>query len=82
LRLFTVFAHLFFSHQEMRMEAAVSFLERMVLLGVAVFALYQCFQIGDRGWLSRPAAGWTMRVCLIALAAVCLFTVARLAGTS
>lgn len=64
------------------MEATVSVLERMVLLGVAVFAFYQCFQIGDSGWLARPAAGWTVRACLIVLAAVCLFTVARLAGSS
>ena len=63
------------------MEAALSFLERMVLVGIAIFAFYQCFQIEDRGWLARPAAGWTFRACLIAVAAVCLFTVARLAGT-
>jgi hypothetical protein len=64
------------------MEAALSILERMVLLGIAVFAFYQCFQIGDRGWLARPSAGWTIRVCLIALGAVCLFTVARLIGST
>jgi hypothetical protein len=64
------------------MEVALSVLERMVLLGIAVFAFYQCFQIGDSGWLARPAAGWTARVCLIALAAACLFTVARMAGSS
>jgi hypothetical protein len=64
------------------MEVALSVLERMVLLGIAVFAFYQCFRIGDSGWLARPAAGWTARVCLIALAAVCLFTVARMAGSS
>jgi hypothetical protein len=63
------------------MEAALSFLERMVLLGIAIFAFYQCFQIEDRGWLGRPAVGWTFRVCLIVVAAVCLFTVARLVGT-
>ena len=63
------------------MEAALSFLERMVLLGIAIFAFYQCFQNEDRGWLGRPAAGWTFRVCLIVVAAVCLFTVARLVGT-
>lgn len=63
------------------MEAALSVLERMVLLAIAVFAFYQCFQIGDGGWLARPATGWTVRFCLIALAAVCLFTVARMAGT-
>jgi hypothetical protein len=63
------------------MEAALGVLERMVLLCIAVFAFYQCFQIGDSGWLARPAAGWTVRAGLIALAAVCLFTVARMAGT-
>jgi hypothetical protein len=64
------------------MEGVLIILERLVLIGIAVFALYQCFQIGDSGRLARPAAGWTVRVGLIALAAVCLFTVARLAGTS
>jgi hypothetical protein len=64
------------------MEIALSVLERMVLLSIAIFAFYQCFQIGDSGWLARPAAGWTVRACLIALAAVCLFTVARMAGSS
>jgi hypothetical protein len=64
------------------MEGAVTILERLVLIGIALFALYQCFQIGDSGRLARPAAGWTVRVCLIAVAAFCLFTVARLAGTS
>jgi hypothetical protein len=63
------------------MEATLGVLERLVLMAVAVFALYQCFQIGDSGWLVRPAAGWTVRAGLIALAAVCLFTVARMAGT-
>jgi hypothetical protein len=63
------------------MEAALSFLERMVLLGIAIFAFYQCFEIGDSGWLARPAVGWTFRACLIVVAAVCLFTVARLVGT-
>jgi hypothetical protein len=63
------------------MEAALSFLERLLLLGIAIFAFYQCFQIGDSGWLARPAAGWTLRAGLIVVAAVCLFTVARLAGT-
>jgi hypothetical protein len=62
------------------MEAALSVLERIVLLGVAAFAFYQCFQVGDTGWLARPIAGWTARACLIALAAVCLFTVARTLG--
>jgi hypothetical protein len=64
------------------MEGVLTILERLVLIGIALFALYQCFKIGDSGRLARPAAGWTVRVCLIALAAVCLFTVARLAGTS
>jgi hypothetical protein len=63
------------------MEGALTILERLVLIGIAIFALYQSFQIDDRGWLSRPAAGWTVRGSLIALAAVCLFTVARLAAT-
>jgi hypothetical protein len=63
------------------MEAALSFLERLVPIGIGIFALYQCFQIEDSGRLSRPAIGWTVRVCLIAVAAVCFFSVARLAGT-
>ena len=63
------------------MEAALSFLERMTLLGIAIFAFYQCFQIGESGLLARPAVGWTIRACLIAIAAVCLFTVAGLAGS-
>ena len=64
------------------MEGVLAILERMVLLGICIFALYQCFQIGDSGWLARPAAGWTVRAGLIALAAVCLFTVARMLGNS
>jgi hypothetical protein len=64
------------------MEGALTILERALLVCIAIFALHQCFQIGDSGRLARPAAGWTVRACLIALAAVCLFTVARLAGTS
>jgi hypothetical protein len=63
------------------MEAALSFLERMVTVGIGVFALYLCFQIGDTGRLGRPALGWTVRACLIAVAAVCFFSIARLAGT-
>jgi hypothetical protein len=63
------------------MESALIILERLVLVVIAIFALYQCFQVGDTGRLARPAAGWTVRVCLIAIAAVCLFTVARLAAT-
>ena len=62
------------------METALSVLQRMVLLGIAIFSLYGCFQIKDTGWLARPAAGWTVRIGLIALAAVCLFTVARTLG--
>jgi hypothetical protein len=63
------------------MEGVLSFLERMVLIGVAIFAFYQCFQVGNSGRPARPAVGWTIRACLIALAAVCLSPVARLAGT-
>jgi hypothetical protein len=63
------------------MEAALSFLERLVLIGIGIFALYQCFQIADTGRLGRPALGWTVRICLIAVAAVCFFSVARWVGT-
>ncbi|HEY2002222.1 MAG TPA: hypothetical protein VGG80_07880 [Acidobacteriaceae bacterium] len=63
------------------MEAALSFLERLTLIGIGIFALYQCFQIGDTGRLGRPAVGWTVRICLIAVAAVCFFSVARVVGT-
>jgi hypothetical protein len=63
------------------MEGVLSILERLVLVVIAIFALYQCFQVEDTGRLARPAAGWTVRACLIAVAAVCLFTVARLAAT-
>jgi hypothetical protein len=63
------------------MEAALSFLERLVPIGIGIFALYQCFEIGDTGRLARPAIGWTVRVCLLAVAAVCFFSVARLAGS-
>jgi hypothetical protein len=63
------------------MEAALSFLERMVLVGIGIFALYQCFQIADRGSLRRPALAWTASVCLIVLAGFCFFTVARLIAT-
>jgi hypothetical protein len=63
------------------MEAALSFLERLVLIGIGIFALYLCFQIGDTGRLGRPAVGWTVRICLITVAAVCFFSVARLVGT-
>jgi hypothetical protein len=64
------------------MEIALVFIERLAIVGFGIFALYQCFQIGDTGRLSRPAVGWTVRVCLIAFAAFCFFTVARLAATS
>ena len=64
------------------MEAALGFLERLVAMGIGIFALYQCFQIGDTGRLGRPALGWTVRICLIAVAAVCFLSVARLLGTS
>lgn len=63
------------------MESALTILERLVLVAIAIFALYQCFQVEDTGRLARPAAGWTVRACLIVLAAACLFTVARLAAT-
>jgi hypothetical protein len=63
------------------MEGTLSFLELLALAGLGIFALYQCFEIGDDGVLARPAAGWTVRAVLIALAAVCFFTVARLAAT-
>jgi hypothetical protein len=61
-----------------RMEATLSFLERLLAVGIGIFALYQCFQIRDT---ARPAFGWTVRACLIALAATCFFTVARMAAT-
>lgn len=63
------------------MEAALSFLERLAGVGIGVFALYLCFQVGDTGRLAHPAVGWTARLCLIAVAAVCFFTVARLVAT-
>jgi hypothetical protein len=63
------------------MEAALSFLELAALAGVGIFAIYQAFEIGDHGILARPVPGWTARGCLIALAAFCFFTVARLAAT-
>ena len=62
------------------MESALPILQRLVLIIVAMFALYQCFQIEDTGRLAQPAAGWTVRACLIALAAFCLFAIARTAG--
>lgn len=63
------------------MEGVLVILERLLLLGVAIFAIYQSFEIEDRGWLARPAAGWTVRISLIGVAGVCLFTMARLVGT-
>ena len=63
------------------MEVALSFTERLVLFAIGVFALYQCFQVREKGFFARPLAGWSIRVCLIVLAAVCFFTVARLLGT-
>jgi hypothetical protein len=63
------------------MEGALSFLELVALAGVGIFALYQTFQLGDRGVLAHPIPGWTVRACLVALAAVCFFTVARLVAT-
>ncbi len=63
------------------MEAALTFLERLVGIGIGIFAIYQCFQVGDSGRLARPALAWTVRICLIGVAAVCFFTVARLAAT-
>jgi hypothetical protein len=63
------------------MEIALTILERLAIVAFGIFALYQCFQIGDQGRLSRPVVGWTVRICLIAFAAVCFFTVARLAAT-
>ena len=63
------------------MVVALVILQRLVLLGVAIFAIYQSFAVKDRGWLARPAAGWTVRLSLIGVAGVCLFTVARLVGS-
>ena len=63
------------------MEGVLSFLERVALVGIGIFALYRCYQIGDDGLLRRPAAGWTVRAVLILLAAVCFFAVARLVGS-
>lgn len=64
------------------MEIALSFLQRLAVVGFGIFALYQCFQISDHGRLSRPAAAWAVRICLIAFAAFCFFSVAHLAATS
>jgi hypothetical protein len=63
------------------MESALSFIERLVLVGIGIFALYQSFLVRKKGFLARPVAGWTIRVALVLLAAVCFFTVARLLGS-
>lgn len=63
------------------MESALSFIERIVLVGIGIFALYQSFLVRKKGFLARPVAGWTIRVGLILLAAVCFFAVAKLAGS-
>jgi hypothetical protein len=63
------------------MEVALPFLERLLLAAVGVFALYQCFQVADHGRLARPASAWAVRICLLAAAGLCFFTVARLLGT-
>ena len=62
------------------MENALPILERLMLIIIAAFALYQCFRIEEAGRLARPAAAWTLRASLIVVAAVCLFTVARTAA--
>jgi predicted Co/Zn/Cd cation transporter (cation efflux family) len=64
------------------MEAALPFLQRLLLAGIGVFALYQCFQVADRGRLARPGFAWAVRICLVVVAGLCFFTVARLLGTS
>ncbi len=64
------------------MESALRFFELLATAGVGVFCLYQCFTLGENGGaLGKPAAGWTARAGLIAVAAFCFFTVARLAAT-
>ncbi len=63
------------------MESVLSLIERLVLVGIGVFALQQCFVVRKKGFLTRPLAGWTIRAGLILLAAVCFFTVARLIGS-
>jgi hypothetical protein len=63
------------------MEGLLRFLELAATVGLGIFAIYQCFAIGDHGFLARPVAGWTVRTCLMAVAAICFFTVARLAAT-
>ena len=64
------------------MEAALPFLQLLLLAGIGVFALYQCFQIADQGRLARPGLAWTVRLCLVVVAGFCFFTAARLLGTS
>lgn len=63
------------------MESALPLLERLLLAIVGVFALYQCFQVAEQGRLSSPASAWAVRICLIAVAGLCFFTVARLLAT-
>lgn len=63
------------------MEGVLGFLEQLLLICIGIFALYLCFQVGESGALSRPAAGWTARVCLIVVAAACFFTVAHVLGS-
>lgn len=63
------------------MEATLSFLQRLTVISIGIFALYQCFQVGDSGRLARPALAWSVRIGLIGVAAVCFFTVARIAAT-
>jgi hypothetical protein len=64
------------------MEVALPFLERILLVAIGVFALYQSFQVADSGRLARPAFAWMVRICLIVVAGVCFFTIARLLGVS
>lgn len=62
------------------MEGVLPALEWLAIASFGVFALYQAFEIGQRGLLARPVPGWIARACLIVLAAVCFFTAARLAA--
>lgn len=63
------------------MEGVLSFIERLMLVGIGVFALYQAFLVRKKGFLTRPVPGWTLRAGLILLAAICFFAVARLIGS-
>lgn len=64
------------------MESALRALQLLATAGLGIFCLYQCFGVGDNGGtFSKPVAGWTLRAGLIAAAAFCFFTVARLAAT-